>query len=99
MIVAGTGLIYILWCLEEESWRRIGLEAGYIALTVGLAILGFAFWSVPLAAGLVAHGFWDLAHLAPFGGHGTRHVPRWYIFACLSYDWLVGAFVVGATLG
>lgn len=89
-----TAGIYLLWSVGEESWRRKGIEVGYFALNMGIVVLGLAFSPLWLAAGLIVHGFWDLVHLVQFGGVGTRRVPLWYIFACVTYDWLFGTTIV-----
>lgn len=65
-----TAGIYLLWSVGEESWRRKGIEVGYFALNMGIVVLGSAFSPLWLAAGLIAHGFWDLGHLVRFGGSG-----------------------------
>ena len=89
-----TAAIDLIFTVREQSWRRKGIEVGYIALNIGIVVLGLTFSPYILAAGLIAHGFWDLVHLVRFGGIGTRHVPLWYICACLTYDWLLGAAIV-----
>ncbi|HEU4683959.1 MAG TPA: DUF6010 family protein [Nitrospira sp.] len=70
--------------------------ANLIELTGALAfaavgLLGLQFNPLWIAAGYLAHGFWDLLHHR----HGSyADTPRWYIPFCVVYDWIVGAFLL-----
>lgn len=68
------------------------LEMGGVLLFGTIAILGRGKWSKFLAIGWLLHPVWDLALHAPFGPH--HHAPEWYVWACVSFDIIVGMYLL-----
>ena len=71
------------------SANIIELVGALVFAAVGLA--GLQLSPLLIAAGYVAHGFWDLFHhrRGPYA-----ETPHWYIPFCVVYDWIVGAFLL-----
>ena len=91
LILALTGGIYLGAALRGAGRGRIAFEGVLSAVLVVFALL--ALWWSPLwlAAGLVLHGAWDLAHHTGAVAHGVR---RWFPPFCAAWDWAVAAMVV-----
>lgn len=71
------------------SANIIELVGALAFAAVGLA--GLQLSPLLIAAGYVAHGFWDIFHHR----HGPyADTPHWYIPFCVVYDWIVGAFLL-----
>jgi len=91
IVLGGIAFVYFGFVLMDGRKREMLIEFGNIGLTIALALLGL--WVAPywLAAGYFAHGLWDALH-HPRGVQ--TNIPRWYIPFCLSYDWMVGVFII-----
>jgi hypothetical protein len=90
MTLAVTGGIYVGFAISEDRLSSMIVESIQLLVFFAIALCGatLSWWF--LVAGYFGHGLWDFAHHP----HGVRtHVPRWYISACVVYDWLVGAFI------
>lgn len=86
--------IYIGFALAERDGRNLLIELAFCVLILLVVFQGLwesRYW---LAAGLAAHGIWDLLHHHSRHVIGTREVPRWYPPACLVYDFPMAAFVI-----
>jgi hypothetical protein len=91
LLLALIGGAYVGFAARDGRLSANLIElAGAVAFAaVGLA--GLQFNPLWIAAGYVAHGFWDLFHHR----HGpSAHTPHWYIPFCVVYDWIVGAFLL-----
>ena len=91
IVFGGIAFVYFGFVLIDGRRREMFIEFGNIGLTIALALLGL--WIAPywLAIGYLAHGLWDALH-HPRGVQ--TNIPRWYIPFCLTYDWVVGVFIL-----
>lgn len=83
---------YLGFAVADGTGRALLVEATAIALFVGVAA-GSLWLQSPalLAVGYLAHGVWDALH------HPraiTTEITPWYPPFCLTYDVLVGLFVL-----
>ena len=67
---------------------------------VGFGVLGLNGWKGSakwLALGWALHPVWDFGvhHLGP----GRSFAPRGYVFACITFDWVVAAYILIAYRG
>ncbi|MEM7110957.1 MAG: DUF6010 family protein [Chloroflexota bacterium] len=68
------------------------IELGGVLVYSFVAWLGWRFHTLWLAVGWGLHPIWDAAlHL--FVG-GADFVPEWYVWACISFDIVVAAYIV-----
>ena len=75
---------------ETRLWRLSELLQ-----VVGFGLLGLIGWKGSakwLALGWALHPLWDfgLHHLGP----GRRFAPVHYVFACITFDWVVAAYIL-----
>jgi hypothetical protein len=87
-------LIYVGLALAPADGQWLAIEAGGLALFVGLAWLGLRHSTWWLALGWVAHAGWDV------GLHLDRAQPvvgAWYPLLCIGFDLVVAGFVLGRT--
>jgi hypothetical protein len=93
MLVYG---IYVGMALVRGNTAALAVEALFALVGLSIAVLALQRSSTWLFAGYLLHGFWDLLHhlRRPVG---TDNVPRWYVPACVLYDWAIAAAVL-ATL-
>lgn len=90
LIVAA--IIYVGFAVVWGNRTWIGVEV------IGVAIYGLFYWlswrqSIYwLAAGWAAHTLWDF--VLHFIGAGHTVAPEWYVYACISFDLLVAAYIV-----
>lgn len=87
---------YALFAVVGGSMQALGAELLPIALFIAASVVGFrsSMWLV--AAGLVAHGAFDLVH-----GHWISNpgVPVWWPRFCMAYDVVAGAFLTWLLAG
>lgn len=89
-LVTLIGSVYVGFALAAPERMSVARQVTGCAGFFGLALAGLWLSAWYLVAALVLHGLWDLAHHREHE-HGT--MPRWYVPACASYDWVVAAFV------
>ena len=73
-------------------------DAEWLAIeTLGVVIYGFFYWlaikhsDLWIGVGWLLHPVWDVAlHLL---GPGSHVAPAWYAVACLSFDFVVAAYI------
>ncbi len=85
------GAIYMGFAFADGRLSIVILELSVATAFITLALLGL--WVAPMfiAAGLVLHGFWDLAH-RPNGV--TTKIPKWYPPFCAGFDFVfAGVFL------
>ncbi len=85
--------IYIGFALAERHAGNLLIEVVFAVAVIAIVFVGLAHSPYWLAAGLTAHGVWDLLHRHGHHVLGTREVPRWYPPACLVYDFPLAIFV------
>jgi hypothetical protein len=87
MVVAS---YYGLFAVMGGSVPALARESAAVAGFVLLSVVGFkrSLWLV--AAGLVAHGLFDLAHPHLIRNPG---VPAWWPAFCMAYDVTAGAYL------
>ena len=70
-------------------WAPVELVGGVVFGTMALlGLRGLPWW---LAAGWAAHPIWDI--VLHYFGPGSSFAPEPYVIACVSYDWLVAAYI------
>jgi Family of unknown function (DUF6010) len=90
--LAVIGAIYLGFALADGRLSVMILEGAAGTGFIVLALLGL--WQAPafIAAGLILHGFWDLAHRPR--AIPTK-LPSWYPPFCAAWDFLfAGIFIV-----
>ena len=83
--LAAIGAIYLGFAFADGRPSIVILE---MAAATGFLVLAFmGLWQAPafIAAGLVLHGIWDLAH-RPRGI--TTKLPSWYPPFCAAFDFV-----------
>ena len=86
--------IYVGMALVTANPRTLAVENAFACVGVALAYLGLRYGTGWLFAGYVLHGVWDLLHHPDRRTLGTDNVPRWYVPACVAYDWIVAVAVL-----
>ncbi len=90
--LAVIGAIYVGFAFSDGRLSIVILELSVATAFIVLALLGL--WQAPgfIAAGLVLHGFWDLAHRP----HAiTTKLPSWYPPFCAAFDFVfAGVFLL-----
>jgi hypothetical protein len=89
--LAMIGAIYIGFAFADGRLPIVILELTAATVFIVLALLGI--WQAPmvLAAGLILHALWDLAH-RPRGI--TTRLPAWYPPFCAAFDFVfAGVFL------
>ena len=98
--------VYVAFALARGAWAEAGVEVLGVLLYGGVAAIGGrrrARWMV--AAGWARHPLWDLgvhlqtSVLMPARGEVVAvglglGAPEWYVWACLSFDLVVGAVLL-----
>lgn len=91
LLLAMIGGAYIGFAARDGRPGAKLIELAGALAFVFLGLAGLQFNPLLIAAGVVAHGFWDLFHHR----HGPyADTPHWYIPFCVVYDWIVGAFLL-----
>jgi hypothetical protein len=64
-------------------------------LVLYLVLIFFSIWGMPylLVVGYFWHGIWDLIHHPKISIVKTN-VPKWYIYGCALYDWVIAVFIL-----
>jgi hypothetical protein len=93
VVLAIVAAIYIGFALAERHAGNLIIEVVFASVIFTVVFIGLQHSAYWLAAGLAAHGVWDLLHHHSRPVLGTREVPRWYPPACLVYDFPMAAFV------
>ena len=81
---------YVLFAVMGASGRTLGMEIAVASGFSFVAILGFKrnFWLV--AAGMAAHGVFNVVHHLLIENPG---VPHWWPGFCMAYDVTAGAWL------
>ena len=91
LVVAAIIYLNLAWIYDASSSVLMIEGAGVLVfLIVALASMG-RFVKL-LAWGWLTHPVWDLVLHAPVGSY--THAPEWYVFACLSFDVIVGMYLL-----
>lgn len=91
LLLAMIGGAYVGFAARDGRPGATHIELAGGLLFAGIGLAGLHFNPLLIAAGYVAHGFWDLVHHR----HGPYAItPRWYIPFCVVYDWIIGAFLL-----
>lgn len=78
--------------LSQRNLVVFATESG-IALAIFItAFLGLWLSPLWLSVGYFAHGAWDFVHHSH--GGGAKIYFTWFPLACLTFDWIVGAFLL-----
>ena len=90
-----TAMIYVVMAfLGGASNTAIIIESAGVLLFgifVLLSVTHHAWW---LGVGWLLHPVWDVVFHKPFDA--WTHAPEWYVFACISFDLMVGVAVLRA---
>lgn len=89
-------LVYVLFAVMAEAPRTILVESTMAAAFVGVAVAGTRWANLRaagllMAAGLAAHGVYDLVHAAVVS---NPVVPQWWPLFCGVVDLLLGGWVL-----
>jgi len=93
VILSAIMAVYLGFVFSNGNNKDIAIE---VTNAVFYALLIFAgLWMNPLflAIGYFWHGIWDAIHCKGLQIIKTR-VPNWYIYLCMAYDWIIGAFIL-----
>lgn len=98
--VLGIGLgvaafIYVCFALVWGNWAWFIIELAGVPIYGLFYLLAVRVSPIWLAIGWAAHPIWDLfLHLK---GPGHFVAPEWYAVACISFDFLVAAYILMRT--
>lgn len=76
--------VYLGFALMDGRDKIIGLEMLVIFGFIGAAMAGLLINPLIMAATYFAHGLWDMAH----HNRVSTRMPRFYIPACMIFDWI-----------
>ena len=85
------GSIYYGFALLQSNMKATIIELVVASLFVVLGFFGLWISSSIVVAGLVLHGFWDIAHHN--SKLGLAKIPTWYIPFCATYDWFIAIYL------
>ncbi len=86
-------LVYLnLAVVTQAPTAAVLAESGGVILFGGLVWMASGRNTVLLAIGWFLHPIWDVA-LHVFGSGGD-YAPEWYVWACISFDILVGLHLI-----
>jgi hypothetical protein len=88
-IAAGLYIVFALRAGESALWVLVELVG--VAIFGAMALLGLrgSLWWIVAAWAL--HPLWDV--VLHYLGPGSSFAPETYTIACLSFDWLVAAYI------
>lgn len=89
-VAAGAYVWFAIDAGASSFW--IGIETVQVVGFGALALLGWLRSPSWLAAGWALHPFWDAA--LHYLGPGQSFAPAVYAISCISFDWIVAAYVV-----
>lgn len=90
LIVAA--LIYVGFAFVWGNVQWIIIEAVGVPIYGGMAWLGLKRSPIWLGVGWLLHMPWDL--FVHYIGPGFHVAPEWYMFACFSFDLIVGGYLL-----
>ncbi len=85
-------LIYVGFALAWGGPQWVLIEALGIPLYGAMAWLGLRKSPIWIAVGWLLHMPWDL--FVHYIGPGFHVAPEWYMFACFSFDLIVGGYLL-----
>ena len=84
--------IYVIFAVVAGEWDWVGIESLGVALFSVVAVVGRGRREWLLALGWLIHPLWDLGLHHFFGV--SMFAPAWYVWGCLGFDVVVGAFLL-----
>jgi len=91
VLLAGIAAVYVGFAIADGRTLFLVTQVAGVLAFGALTVAGLSVHTGFLVAGYVLHGVWDVLH------HRTdvpgRRAP-WYIPLCLTYDWIVGAYLL-----
>jgi len=91
VILIVIAMYYVLFAVISESSDTIIIELTIALLFAALAIIGARISAIVIAAGLMAHGLFDMFHNQLVMNAG---VPLWWPGFCAGVDIVLGVFVL-----
>jgi hypothetical protein len=88
-IAAGIYIVFALRAGESALW--VVVETVGVAIFGGMALLGLSGSLWWIVAAWALHPLWDV--VLHYLGPGRPFAPETYTIACLSFDWLVAAYI------
>ena len=85
--------IYAAFSMNAGPGMWVIVELAGVGLFGGLAVAGYRKSALILAAGWILHVGWDVMHEV---SEQIRFVPEWYPALCVSFDVVVGVYLVFA---
>jgi len=76
--------VYFGFALMDGRDGIIGIEVGMALIFCAAALAGLLINPLIMAATYFAHGLWDMAH----HNRVSTRMPRFYIPACMIFDWI-----------
>ena len=83
-------IIYVLFAIMGKNATVIYAESLFALLFIAIAIIGLKFSGIIIAAGLIGHGMFDLAHDTFVL---NTSVPLWWPIYCAVVDILLGMWL------
>lgn len=96
MVLMITATYYVLFAVMGASARTLVQEIAFACGFFLLGVAGFKRTGWFVAAGLVAHGIFDLVRPAFIHNPG---VPHWWPGFCMAIDFALGAILAGLLMG
>ena len=93
VVLMGIATVYFGYAFSSGGPKEIIIEVTNIALFLVLTLAGLWISPLILVIGYFGHGVWDAIHRKEFPIVKTK-VSEWYIYFCMVYDWVIGAFIL-----
>ncbi|MFA6096069.1 MAG: DUF6010 family protein [Candidatus Paceibacterota bacterium] len=93
VVLMGIAAVYFGYAFLSGGAKEIIIEVTNITLFFILILAGLWINPLVLVIGYFWHGIWDAIHRRESQIVKTK-VPEWYIYFCMIYDWIIGAFIL-----
>ena len=85
-------VIYVGFAIIWGGYKWILIELAGVSIYGLFAWLALRFNYNWLVFGWATHPAWDL--MLHFFGDGRMIAPEWYVIACISFDFLIAAYII-----
>jgi len=91
LLLMGIAAVYFGFAVSDGSRQAVLIEGGVVLLYLALCACGLWVSPLFLVVGYVLHGLWDLVHQWQLV---HTKMAAWYVPFCVTYDWIIAAFLL-----